>query len=131
MMKMMQVPYSNFKTQLCKYWLQEGKCQYKQKCSYAHGEDELRNQYDPLPDMAQSMNSSAMANGSGGTDDARSALNASNSRVNAAQSNMSPNGQNNLRMVLANPRDEFTCNKILESNMHLNHGRQQIAYQII
>ena len=49
MMKMMQVPYSNFKTQLCKYWVQEGKCMYRAKCCYAHGQEELRSQYDPLP----------------------------------------------------------------------------------
>lgn len=45
----MQNPYSNYKTQLCKYWKLEGKCTYRSKCMYAHGEHELRSQFDPLP----------------------------------------------------------------------------------
>ena len=68
---------------------------------------------------------------SGGSDDPRNALNVSNSRINGGMANASPAGQNNLRMILSNPRDEYTCNKILESNMHLKQGRQQMAYEII
>ena len=30
-----------FKTELCKKW-EQGKCEYGEKCAFAHGEDELR-----------------------------------------------------------------------------------------
>lgn len=40
------VNYSNFKTQMCKNWIRDGACNYDDKCSYAHGEHELRGQFD-------------------------------------------------------------------------------------
>ena len=46
---MMNVQYNNYKTQLCKFWEQEGKCKFNKNCSYAHGNDELRKPYDELP----------------------------------------------------------------------------------
>ena len=49
MMKMMNIPYNNYKTQLCRFWVQEGKCKFNKNCSYAHGEQELRKPYEPLP----------------------------------------------------------------------------------
>lgn len=48
-LKMMNVQYNNYKTQLCKFWEQEGKCKFNKNCSYAHGNDELRKPYDELP----------------------------------------------------------------------------------
>lgn len=45
-MKMLNIPYNNYKTQRCKYFDQEGQCKFGKNCSYAHGEDELRNPYD-------------------------------------------------------------------------------------
>lgn len=32
----------NYKTVMCKYW-EQGKCKYQQKCSFAHGDPEMRN----------------------------------------------------------------------------------------
>ena len=32
----------NMKTVMCKNWLDTGSCNYGDKCSYAHGEDEIR-----------------------------------------------------------------------------------------
>lgn len=49
MMKMMNIPYNNYKTQLCKFWVQEGKCRFNKNCSYAHGDHELRKPYEALP----------------------------------------------------------------------------------
>ena len=40
--KMMNVPYNNFKTQVCKYFEQTKQCHYGKNCTYAHGSDELR-----------------------------------------------------------------------------------------
>ena len=48
-MKMMNIPYNNYKTQRCKYFDQEGTCKFGKNCSYAHGEYEMRNPYDNLP----------------------------------------------------------------------------------
>ena len=50
-MKMMNIPYNNYKTQSCKYFDQEGQCKFGKNCSYAHGGHELRNPYDNLPIM--------------------------------------------------------------------------------
>ena len=30
-----------FKSKLCKYWLDEGRCFFREKCTYAHGQEEL------------------------------------------------------------------------------------------
>ena len=49
---MMNIPYNNFKTQKCKYYMQEGQCRFGKNCTYAHGLDELRLPYDALPDSA-------------------------------------------------------------------------------
>ena len=63
MMKMMNIPYSNIKTQLCKYWQTEGKCKYRVNCSYAHGPEELRKPYEPLPyDIAQKVQNQTTEN---------------------------------------------------------------------
>ena len=48
-MKMMNIPYNNYKTQRCKYFDDTGNCKFGKNCSYAHGEAELRNPYDTLP----------------------------------------------------------------------------------
>jgi len=37
------VVINNYKTVVCKYW-EQGKCKYQQKCSFAHGDCEIRNQ---------------------------------------------------------------------------------------
>ncbi len=37
------VVINNYKTVTCKYW-EQGKCKYQQKCSFAHGDCEVRNQ---------------------------------------------------------------------------------------
>ena len=47
---MMNIPYNNYKTQVCKYYEQSGgNCKFGKNCSYAHGAHELRNPYDNLP----------------------------------------------------------------------------------
>lgn len=49
---------NNYKTVVCKYW-EQGKCKYQQNCSFAHGEQDIKdpaqmggplNGYDPLKD---------------------------------------------------------------------------------
>lgn len=45
-MKMLNIPYNNYKTQRCKYFDQEGSCKFGKNCSYAHGDFEVRNPYD-------------------------------------------------------------------------------------
>ena len=32
----------NFKTQLCKFWMRDGKCKYMSRCRFAHGTSELK-----------------------------------------------------------------------------------------
>jgi hypothetical protein len=32
-----------YKTELCRKWIETGKCKYGKKCQYAHGHNELRN----------------------------------------------------------------------------------------
>lgn len=49
MYRMMNIPYNNYKTQLCKFWLKEGRCKFNKNCSFAHGESELRKPYETLP----------------------------------------------------------------------------------
>lgn len=48
-MKLMNIPYNNYKTQRCKYFDDTGNCKFGKNCSYAHGDAELRNPYDNLP----------------------------------------------------------------------------------
>jgi hypothetical protein len=33
----------NFKTQLCKFWMRDGKCKYMSRYRFAHGTSELKN----------------------------------------------------------------------------------------
>lgn len=47
-MKMLNIPYNNFKTQKCKYFYSSdtpGICKFGKNCSYAHGEEDVRNPY--------------------------------------------------------------------------------------
>ena len=43
---MMNIPYNNYKTQTCKNFEKEGKCKFADKCSYAHGTNDLRHPYE-------------------------------------------------------------------------------------
>ena len=43
-----RVPYSNYKTIKCCYFYREGVCPFGVRCSYAHGDHELRSKYDPI-----------------------------------------------------------------------------------
>lgn len=51
-MRMMNIPYNNYKTQQCKFWEKEGKCKFNKNCSYAHGDHELRKPYEAIPQEA-------------------------------------------------------------------------------
>ena len=46
---MLNIPYNNYKTQVCKYFEQEKQCPFGKTCSYAHAKDELRKPYEELP----------------------------------------------------------------------------------
>ena len=48
-MKMMNIPYNNYKTQPCKFYEKDKSCKFGANCSFAHGAHELRNPYDDLP----------------------------------------------------------------------------------
>ena len=41
--------HSNYKTQVCRNFMQTGVCKFQENCCFAHGEHELRNLTDPLP----------------------------------------------------------------------------------
>ena len=49
-MKMLNIPYNNFKTQKCKYFFVEtpGQCKFGKNCSYAHGDQDIRNPYENI-----------------------------------------------------------------------------------
>ena len=46
---MLNIPYNNYKTQVCKFFEQTGTCQFAKNCTYAHGPAELRKPYQELP----------------------------------------------------------------------------------
>ena len=48
-MRMARVPYSNYKTVKCKFFENDGQCKFGRNCSFAHGDQDLRKPYDPLP----------------------------------------------------------------------------------
>jgi hypothetical protein len=48
-LKMLNIPYNNYKTQKCKYYENEKMCRFGKNCTYAHGRDELRKPYEDLP----------------------------------------------------------------------------------
>lgn len=43
-----KVPYSNYKTIKCCYFYRDGVCPFGIRCSFAHGDYELRSKYDPI-----------------------------------------------------------------------------------
>jgi len=43
--------HSNYKTQVCKNFEQTGQCKFATNCCFAHGDDELRNLTDPMPQV--------------------------------------------------------------------------------
>lgn len=43
-----KVPYSNYKTIKCCYFYRDGTCPFGIRCSFAHGDWELRTKYDPI-----------------------------------------------------------------------------------
>ncbi len=53
-MKMMNIPYNNYKTQTCKYYEKDKSCKFGANCSFAHGGVEMRNPYDNLPPIMPS-----------------------------------------------------------------------------
>lgn len=56
---MLNIPYNNYKTQPCKNFDKEGKCKFGEKCSYAHGLQDLRSPYENMlvhPQMVPQLN---------------------------------------------------------------------------
>ena len=49
---MLNIPYNNYKTRMCKYFELEHFCHFGKNCTYAHGIEELRNPYQQLPPEA-------------------------------------------------------------------------------
>ena len=49
---MLNIPYNNFKTQVCRFFEQEKQCHFGKNCTYAHGREELRQLYEELPTNA-------------------------------------------------------------------------------
>ena len=47
--KLLKVPYNNYKTQVCKFFEEQGQCHFGKNCTYAHGIAELRKPYEELP----------------------------------------------------------------------------------
>ncbi len=41
----------SYKTSICRHYVQKGYCSLYEKCHFAHGEHELRNKSDPLPNI--------------------------------------------------------------------------------
>lgn len=119
---MMNVQYNNYKTQLCKFWVQEGKCKFNKNCSYAHGEEELRRPYDDLPKDAIISSNNGVKNDALGLSqgknmplnnyDNRSPQKTRPNEINMTQSGIGPS---NLKIVINN-YDEQTCSKILKAN---------------
>lgn len=64
-MKVLGIPYNNYKTQRCKYFDDTGNCKFGKNCSYAHGDAELRNPYDNLPVTAIMPNPGFMPDAAG------------------------------------------------------------------
>ena len=50
--KMLNIPYNNYKTQVCKYFAENQTCHFGKNCTYAHGDAELRKPYEELPQDA-------------------------------------------------------------------------------
>ena len=46
---MLNIPYNNYKTQVCKYYQENGQCHFGRNCTYAHGDIEMRQPYQELP----------------------------------------------------------------------------------
>ena len=46
---MQHVPYNNFKTQKCKFYEQTQQCKFGKNCTFAHGDEELRQPYEDIP----------------------------------------------------------------------------------
>ena len=56
-MKMMNIPYNNYKTQKCKYFYDltnPGICKFGKNCSYAHGDVDMRKPYSNV-DLEQAV----------------------------------------------------------------------------
>ena len=48
-MKMLHIPYNNFKTQKCKFFELNQYCKFGKNCTFAHGDEELRQPYEEIP----------------------------------------------------------------------------------
>jgi len=101
---MMNIPYNNYKTQLCKFWEKEGKCKFNKNCSYAHGDYELRKPYEALPKEGQ-------------TNDTTTPQNAPiNEPKPSERSQPSQRSDFSNLKILMNNQDQFCCNQILQAN---------------
>jgi len=60
-LKMLNIPYNNYKTQKCKYYDNEKMCRFAKNCTYAHNKEELRKPYEDLP-----LNATPLKSGIGG-----------------------------------------------------------------
>lgn len=123
-MKMMNIPYNNYKTQTCKYYeLSGGNCKFGKNCSFAHGGVELRNPYDALPLGATSLTNPSPSDMLGSTNAGTM------SEVDTA--NITPVKQPDVKIILNDPTNDQLKLKIIQASAFLQAGQKDEGMQII
>jgi hypothetical protein len=108
-MKVMGIPYNNYKTQRCKYFDDTGNCKFGKNCSYAHGDAELRNPYDNLPLAPLIPNPGFLPDGSAGGFDmfGSGGMNPMDGMTNASTTNTSPLGDGSDIKLIVNSNNDM------------------------
>lgn len=139
-MKMMNIPYNNYKTQLCNFWEKGGKCKFGKNCSYAHGEHELRKPYEALPlDAQQSNDQNDVPNDDQKNYDQVAPTTHSPLKPmdgvpctkTGREAGLAEKTASSRLRILMNNQDQNSCNKMLQANQYLQLGKQEEAYDII
>ena len=106
-MKVMGIPYNNYKTQRCKYFDDTGNCKFGKNCSYAHGDAELRNPYDNLPMAPLIPTSGFLPDGSASGFDmfGSGGMNPMDVMTNASTTNTSPGDGSDIKLIVNSNND--------------------------
>ena len=146
---MMNIPYNNYKTNVCKYYEQSGgNCKFGKNCSFAHGAHELRNPYDSLP-IGSTLGMPNPTNivppfmggeggmpgnvvGGGGFNGNGSAggFTAGGGSTNTSAGGVSM-PTSDVKILLSDPTNDQLKLKIIEASSYIQAGQRPQGYQII
>jgi hypothetical protein len=132
-MKLMNIPYNNYKTQSCKYFDKDKSCKFGANCSFAHGGHELRNPYDNLPPVLPATGQAPYMMGGGPS--SAEMFPGSMQMMDGLSNPLAPppmaQPPADVKLLINNQQDFDTKRRVIEASSYIQMGMRDKGYDIL